>query len=354
MSQSSLTDLVASSAVQLAALPQGLWNLASQRTLPQKPNKNDRLHAGVQTAVGGFLGMGISAFMQTLETRGAAAALTGVRLGWTELNWSAVGSALVVGAAVGACIGIATYLSREGNRAKKVSAERLAPTSQSNVSLKKMETMGPDAWAINRILEKDPKASGRLETATALYVQTKTHAHAKDVHAHATVALASAMLQKAGQFEPKVWEIKSAWLESKQKKYKSEAPCASVLLETLSKLPPTLDSASIVDMHASWTAMVNKESNQERAAFNKEFSQWADRYFKKDHISIHEASSQAFVQLRAIQQDPMLNAAAAIEYSQMQSLVMGMLIGAHVEPAAPNASKASKAESVFNTPSLEV
>ena len=143
-------------------------------------------------------------------------------------------------------------------------------------------------------------------------------------------------------------------MESKQKKYKSEAPCASVLLETLSKLPPTLDSASIVDMHASWTAMVNKESNQERAAFNKEFSQWADRYFKKDHISIHEASSQAFVQLRAIQQDPMLNAAAAIEYSQMQSLVMGMLIGAHVEPAAPNASKASKAESVFNTPSLEV
>ncbi len=351
MSQSSLLDLVTSSAVQLAALPQGLWHLASQRVLPNKPNSNDALQAGFQTAVGGLLGMGISAFMQTIETRGAAAALTGARLGWAELNWSAVGSALVVGAAVGASVGIATYLSREGQRAKQVSNERSSPTSQSNVALKKMETSGPDAWAINRMLEKDPKATGRLENASLVYVQQKTHADAQNAQVHATIELASAMIQNAGKFDSNVWATKKAWVQTKQQEYASDAPCASLLLATLSKLPPALDGASIVDMHASWTAMLNKESNQNPIAFKKEFSQWADRYFKQSHSSMNDAYSEAFMQMRAIQQDTGLRAAATIESSRMQSLVTGMLVGTRIEPIAP---KASASDSVFNAPSLEV
>lgn len=351
MSQSSFTDLVASSAVQLAALPQGLWHLAAQRTLPKSPSKDDALQAGFQTAIGGLLGTGISAFMQTIETRGTAAALTGARLGWTELNWSAVGSALVVGAAVGACVGIATYLSREGQRAKQVHTERSSPTSQSNVSLKKMETSGPDAWAINRILEKDPKAVGRLENASRLYVQHKTHADAQNAQVHASVELACAMIQMAGRFDPKVWATKQAWVQTKQKEYEFDAPCASVLLATLSKLPPALDGASMTDMHASWTAMLNNASNQDPSAFNREFSQWASSYFKQSHTSLNDAYSEAFMHLRAIHQDAGLQAAAAIEYSRMQSLVTGMLVGTRIEPALP---KDNASESVFNTPSIEV
>lgn len=318
-------DYLSTTAVQLAAFPQGLWSLAKNGALPRLPSKDDGLTAAAHTVVGSVIGAGISAFAQNLAAKGNVAALTGSRLGWTELNWSSLGSAVVIGAAIGASIGIATYLAREGNRARVLSEERNSPTSQTNVSLLKMEKEGPDPWAINRILEKDPKSMRRLEDAVLVHTMDLTHTGPSKAMVHASIALATALVARRGKFESNVYEIKQDWLRQRSEQL-AGSPSAQLLLNTLTEMPPAKSEISVLDMHSSWATMLSEQmAEPDSKAFEAAFSAWAGNYFQSPSLGRGLAPA-CYALVVDLAKDPDSAVRVRQEAAQMDAMVASMLL----------------------------
>lgn len=348
MSNSAVTNYLSATAVQLAAFPSGLWSLVSQRKLPALPGKNDVLMGASQTILGTLIGVGSSAFVQNLQAKGTFAALTGSRLGLTQLNWSSLGSALVTGAAVGASIAIATYLSREGYKASVLSQERNTPTSQTNVSLQQMTKNGADAWSINRILEKDPKAMPRVQGAVVDHTMGLTHTNADDARVHSTIALVSAVVAKAGQFSPSVSRVKNNWYEATAKTL-SDSPSAKLLFDALPQMPGLQKNVNVLDMHSSWTSMVSSQmSSPDKKSFDSAFSAWSTKYFVVQSPVPSLVKDEAFDGIRAAALVPSSVSQIQREKAQLDAMVASVLLDA---PVAPKPS--AKQEPMY-LPSMEL
>lgn len=332
-----------------SAAAQQWWHSIAPRLKPEFLCKNDVLLGVSQTVSGALLGVGISGFMQTVESRGAVAALTGTRLGWSELNWTSLGSALLTGAAVGASVGIATYLAKEGYKAKKLSDERSSTYSQSNMSLKIMTTSGPSPWAIHRILEKDPKAMPWVESAILAYVQSTTHATPQDAQRHATIALAAGMLHHNGifaHFEPTVMVAKKAWLTESLRT--TEGPATNALLGVLSDLPMLKSMTESLPMHAAWVTLIRQSETQDTSAFKQSFHEWCNTYFMPSH-DLADIYTRALETKQSICANPGLLEKTKEEERVLYALLAGALLDTQVAlPQHP------PVELVFDSPSIPI
>lgn len=316
MATNNVFNYLTSTAVQLSAFPQALQSLFSQRKLPTLPTNADAVNAGVQTVMTSLIAVGVSTLAQHLEA--------GSRLGLFELNWSSLGSALITGAAIGASIGVATYLARQGHRAREMNQE-------SNVGLQKIEQQGPEPWVINRILENDPKAMPRLQEAAIAHAMAQTHGSREDTLIHSAISLGCAMAENVGQFGPNVAVVKKAWTKNMQTQLQ-DTPSAQLLLHTLSNMPAVKKEASVVEMHAAWNDMVkNHVQNTSDEKFRVVFNQWTDSYFKSpggmDTAVIHGCAAR----LSTIAQDPILVAQVNRESANTRALVAGALLGTHIQ-----------------------
>ena len=112
MATNNVLNYFTSTAVQLSVFPQALQSFFSQRKIPTLPTNEDAVNAGAHTAIASLIAVGVSALSQHIQA--------GSRLGLFELNWSSLGSALITGAAIGASIGLATYLARQGHHSREM------------------------------------------------------------------------------------------------------------------------------------------------------------------------------------------------------------------------------------------
>ena len=296
--------------------------------LPRIPNKDDGATAVAHTVLGSVLGAGISAFAQNIATKGTMAAMAGSRLGLTELNWSSIGSAVVVGAAVGASIGIATYLAREGNRARRLAEEKNSLSSQTNVSLGKMMTHGPDAWAINRILEKDPKAMGRIEAACSEYTMELTHTGPSAARGHTAIALCAAITSRSGAFVADVHAAKSDWT-SKTTTALADLPSTQLLFNTLLVMPPVKSTSYVLDMHSSWATIVSQQMpTPDESSFKAAFKQWSAKNFQPG--APESIGAVCFGNIVEMAKDPAVAMRIKQEAAQTDAMVAGMLLDTHI------------------------
>lgn len=231
---------------------------------------------------------------------------------------------------MGACVGIATYLAREGQKAKVLHEERYSPSSQTNVALKKMEAYGPDSWAINRMLEKDSKVFPRLNAAILEHTMYTTHTSPDVAQTHTTVALGVALLAKAGQFVPAVAMAKQEW-HGKACQTLGDFPSAQLLLQTLPALGELKSEISVLDMHSSWDAMVSQQlPATSKPAFDAALSQWTTNYFKD--AAIAQVATHAFKAIEAMSKDSATVSKVQQEAAQSYAMVASMLLDTPVTP----------------------
>lgn len=308
-------------AVQLAAFPQAMVALLKERTLPRAPNVDDKVLGGFHTLMGGLAAVGIT------------------RLGTGQLNATSLVSAIAVGVAIGASVGIATWIGREGHRAKELANEQNSPSSPNNVAFANMATKGPDPWAINRVLERDPKAFPKIEAAVLAYAVDTTHARADHAQPHAAVALATALRTRAGDVAPAVHVLKEKLMEETSAKLE-DSPSAQLLVNTLAKLPTLPLQDHVLDMHASWNTMLNTQmSSPDAETFAAELSTWAENYLPSAQYSVTALSKECFDKVVAMSQDPVKVIAAYAENRQTNAMVASMLLDTQV---APQPSKSTR------------
>lgn len=323
MATNNVLNYLTSTAVQLSAFPQALQSLFSQRKLPTLPTNADAVNAGVQTVMTSLIAVGVSALAQHIGA--------GSRLGLFELNWSSLGSALITGAAIGASIGVATYLARQGHRVREMNQERTSMSSQSNVGLQQIEQQGPDPWVINRILEKDPKAIPRLQEAAIAHAMAQTHGSREDTLIHSAISLGCAMAENVGQFGPNVAVVKKAWATNMQTQLQ-DTPSAQLLFHTLSNMPAVKKEASVVEMHAAWNDMVKDHvQNPSDEKLRVVFNQWTDSYFKSPGGMDTAVIQGCAARLSTIAQDPILVAQVNRESANTRALVASSLLGTRVQ-----------------------
>lgn len=346
MPKPALLDYISITAVQVATLPQGLWSLLATRTLPNAPTKDDTFQMGFHTALGGLIASGVSAFAQNLQAKGTVGALTGARLGLLEMNWSSVGAALVTGAAIGASVGIATYLSREGRRARQAANAMTSSSSPLNVDMSLIRDKGADPWAINRALESNPKAADLLRNAVLANVTQNTHSQNAAVDTHANIALAAAMMTNVGSFKPSVAQAKTQWV-GKIREQMNDTPSAQLLLDTMPRLVGLRDGASSLDMHAAWSTMMAEQV--ERPNDNKflaSFAMWSENYFKTSPMTQGNLGQECLVKVNTL--DNQQRQLVMQESNTTHALVASSLFGAHVAPA-PILKKTNQDPELENT-----
>lgn len=339
MSKSALLDYVSTTAVQVATLPQGLWSLLATRTAPKLPSKDDLLQLGFHTALGGLIASGVSAFAQNIQAKGTAYALLGSRLSLLDLNWSSVGAAVVTGAAIGASLGIASYLSREGHRARKAANAMTSLSSPLNVDMARIREKGADPWAINRALEANPASVSLLKNAVLANVETLTHTKNAAVETHAHIALAASMMTNVGSFQPSVGQAKAQWVGQIREQMKA-SPGAQLLLDTLPKMSGSRDGASSLDMHAMWSTMLSEQAQRPNdGKFQNTFSTWAATYFKAPPHTHAQTIQDCLQQLKDM--SPAQHHQLEIETNDAHALVASSLIGIHIKPTpvAPSATQ---------------
>lgn len=345
MPTNNVLNYFTSTVVQLSVLPQALQSFLSQRKIPTLPSNEDAVNAGAHTAIASLIAMGVSALAQHIQA--------GSRLGLFELNWSSLGSALITGAAIGASIGVATYLARQGHRMREMNTELNSGSSQSNVGLQQIGQKGPDPWIVNRTLEKDSKAMPRLQEATIAHAMAQTHGSRENTLVHSIISLGCAMAENVGQFDPNVAVVKNAWMANMQKQLQ-DTPSAQLLLQTLSNIPAVKKDTSVVEMHAAWNSMIKDQANHPSdETFRVVFNQWANSYLKSPE-GMKNAVIQACVdRLSTIAHDPILVAKINRESANTKALVAGMLLGTRVQATyEKDASGAITAPGVQHGPSM--
>lgn len=330
---SSIFNAASATAVQLAALPGSLWHMISERKLPSMPTGQDKSSIGIYSAIGGLIATGSSVLSQNIQAKGMLAAMTGAKLGLSSINWGSLGTALATGAAIGASIGIATYLSRQGYKSKSLSEERDSSLSATNVDLDRIRQKGMDAWAVNRVLDKDPKKGmERIAKANSEYCIAETHGDPIAVKGFAAVSLGAGILQPGGSTSGERERLKNKWLQEIQPNL-NDQPGAQALLKVLPDVGVLRDGASTLGMHTQWVNMANDYALTKNAdAFKHTFTQWQQIHFKNA-----ESSKDLMVKscMKAI--EPIANSSTLIEALQKEASVVGALmagasLGTRVEP----------------------
>lgn len=158
--------------------------------------------------------------------------------------------------------------------------ERNDPLSAVNIELARIKERGPDAWAINRIIEADPqKGLPRIQAENIMHLQGMTDLPEQNVTTHAVVSTAFIMAQNAGTPDPLVYKVKQSWLAQSIMDLDT-SPAAKGLLCVMQYLPEFKDNVSLIQMHYQWNCIANHFiNNLDEHVLRTQVDTWCSKHF---------------------------------------------------------------------------
>lgn len=269
------------SSIMLSDLPGRIWSMIQEKTPLGKIDSEKSILPAATIAISSLVAGGINGSLQNIEKLGFWSAMTGARLGLIDMDHSALGKSLVAGAAVGASLVIGSYLVREGRRAIKLNNERKDPLSPSNIDLTRIKMVGPDPWAIGRILDKDgKKGMTRIFDACTVHAQILTDLDENAVKSYSTVMLATAILKPGGRFHSGTFAAKQEMLQSLSENLKNK-PVTQGLLQVLPSFPGLKEQTSVLAMHSDWIAVAkSKFDDPDEGLLRTAVIDWGTKHFQ--------------------------------------------------------------------------